>query len=33
MQADGSVAFYQETIDHIVRYSLATKSGGEAKTN
>ncbi|MFM8579857.1 MAG: DUF1559 domain-containing protein [Planctomycetaceae bacterium] len=33
MQADGSVAFYQEAIDHIVRYSLATKSGGEAKTN
>jgi prepilin-type N-terminal cleavage/methylation domain-containing protein len=30
MNADGSVAFYQETMDHVVRYSLATSKGGEA---
>jgi prepilin-type N-terminal cleavage/methylation domain-containing protein len=29
MHADGSVAFYNESMDHIVRYSLATIAGGE----
>ncbi|MDA1041239.1 MAG: DUF1559 domain-containing protein [Planctomycetota bacterium] len=29
MHVDGSVAFYQETIDHIVRRALATKDGGD----
>lgn len=29
MQADGSVAFYTEDMDHIVRYSLATMNGGD----
>jgi prepilin-type N-terminal cleavage/methylation domain-containing protein/prepilin-type processing-associated H-X9-DG protein len=29
MQADGSVTFYAEDIDHIVRYGLATANGGE----
>jgi len=29
LQADGSVTFYQESIDNIVRYSLATRRGGE----
>jgi prepilin-type N-terminal cleavage/methylation domain-containing protein len=29
-QADGSVTFYNESMDHLVRYSLATIRGGEA---
>jgi prepilin-type N-terminal cleavage/methylation domain-containing protein/prepilin-type processing-associated H-X9-DG protein len=29
MQVDGSVTFYAEDIDHIVRYGLATANGGE----
>ena len=29
LQADGSVTFYQDSIDNIVRYSLATRRGGE----
>jgi type II secretory pathway pseudopilin PulG len=28
--ADGSVRFVSETVDHFVRYALATKSGGES---
>ena len=30
LQADGSVAFYNESIEHVVRYALATIRGGEA---
>jgi len=30
MYADGSVQFFNETIDHIVRYSLVTIRGGES---
>ena len=30
MYADGSVQFFSETLDHIVRYSLATIRGGES---
>jgi prepilin-type N-terminal cleavage/methylation domain-containing protein len=29
-QADGSITFYNESMDHLVRYALATISGGEA---
>ena len=29
-RADGTVQFYAETIDHITRYALATRAGGEA---
>jgi hypothetical protein len=29
LQADGSVAFYDEGIDNVVRYSLATRRGGD----
>jgi prepilin-type N-terminal cleavage/methylation domain-containing protein/prepilin-type processing-associated H-X9-DG protein len=32
MYADGSVQFFNESIDHIVRYSLATIRGGESVT-
>ncbi|MFH1920064.1 MAG: H-X9-DG-CTERM domain-containing protein, partial [Planctomycetota bacterium] len=27
--ADGSARFFSETMDHYVRYSLATRVGGE----
>ena len=30
LQADGSIAFYNENIEHVVRYALATIRGGEA---
>jgi prepilin-type N-terminal cleavage/methylation domain-containing protein len=28
--ADGSVQYYQENMDHLVRYAISTKAGGEA---
>jgi hypothetical protein len=28
--ADGSVQYYQENMDHIIRYAISTKAGGEA---
>lgn len=31
--ADGSVQYYQQTMDHSLRYALATKAGGEPGTN